>query len=1845
MALDSRGCPSHVAPLPDGVETAVTPSLSRLLHQQWRRFRLNIVGGGHMKLGLAEYRQRKANADSQKKQKKKRKRRPDKEEVVGEEEEVHLRGDVPEGEEGAGPDDQRAPAEELPPGGGVRGAPDDRTTELKFSRTLRSGETVRHDQTYTIELARVAFDSVAVSGQANVPESEVSTTADDYSSENLDSLDLCLDRVVNQQVNGCHVRTVNLMTSSEDFIWYVSQDELCPEEVETLHQMAKQAKMADMEDELAGNQTQTVEELSRELGEIRASFGTEGIHQNGVIDQSESSIQQSRVITELSQFNRPFYTLAFSFCSCRTFEAALKQRDGIITQLTSNLQQARVEKDDIMREFLEMTEQSHKLHIQFQQLQAGETLRNATHSSTAADLLQARQQIAQYQQQLDDLGAQVRSGEEHLLTASQLEHKLSQVETAGRSSEETFAQKLSEKDLVIAEQEHLISGQEQSLADLRSQLALSTRASEESLAHAQRDKDLLISEHNAIISEHERSLSLLRDELAQVARRASQADVQRGDEKDALIAEQAALKSSEKRLEELCFTKDQQLEKHQEELENTRVDLERLKGELEGSQLELENKMRELESCKDQLLNSKVEMEKEQMALSSCKQELEISKLELEKGARELESRTEELATSRQKERTSSGEIMQLMGTVEDLQKRCHQGSVSEGDAVQRMEEESLRKLECLRAELDEMYGEQIVQMKRELNLQHATAVERLTQEHGAELEALRVQEERRCSVVDDLTAKLNELQDALQESQAMHGRAKDELGGLAQEKSSLQAQVEELLQDLRLAKDAAENNLALGKGSRQTELQHLQRITDGLRSQLEAAEEAALETEAKHESEVTNYKIKLEMLEREKDAVLDRMAESQEAELERLRTQLLFSHEEELILLREDLQRESFLNAENLLDEASIKRERALEELRATYEDKLGSLGKEKAAFATERGELLEQILALKEDLKMASSSSRAEELVQQLQELQAEVVELRKGAEERAKMERDYKTLLTKIQTLENEAREKDDGWKYKLEEQDNQKVQELAELREEIEKQRTTFSFAEKNFEVNYQELKGEYTCLVQAKKQLEERTLKETLEFETKIASLQSQVLELEEKEESGRRVKMEEDGGHGDRAAALREKDTTDLMEKLCVISNEKESLIARLSDVTDKLSSSEGKLERLKGELLEIHQEHGKVIARNNSLATELQREREAAAELKREGDPRRRAKPQHRAPATSEPAAASVADHQRQIESLQGEVEALRCRLQAAEAERAPPTLQRLLPLQAAFPAGDGPPPPPQKPPAAPASGLGSSRRKRRQRSKQERKTTASTASTDGSSREERQRGGEEEEEEEEQQELSLAEVEAGRAAEQAVGAGMESEVASRSNQRRGSGEGFADRHQGDGGNSSTPVGADTPLLSLLLQSFIGFSSPHPPPPPHPTHPLIFPVRSKAGPKPAVVPGEAASGERESVAQHGECRLQLEAQRLSLTQIHAAQLELLGEQAAAHQASSQETRLGGLKGHHAQDLADRQPPPMSRSGEMEGGEELERLHSHYQQLASAAEERHATQLAALEQRLHQLTSTHRIQAGWLALPVSRTVLLSENQHGTESGAESASARSSGHLTTQLPAPRKALHHKYLQEVAADSAPGDGAGETAAGVRTSPEEKRYGERVEEEVAKFRCRWSSPSSRSWHASASGSRQTTSSMQTHPEEKEEAEEEEEEEKERETPWIGSRDLGSSSVQTHPKEEKKKKKKKKKEEEDKEVMEKRETSSWKGVEGREKLETEVRELTSEVIRLKEQLRDAASAAQKATFSFFLPLRCEVRYNVTLGACDHRGYLCLSDCISAPPSEELCACRSLHR
>ncbi|KAM9419393.1 A-kinase anchor protein 9-like isoform 3-T3 [Salvelinus alpinus] len=1384
------------------------------------------------KAKLAEYRQKKAHADRQKKKKKRRETDDDPGGNGPGRGEAEQELDQSVGEEVSG---SRGVV------GGGRGEQDPPTTEFTFARTLRCGETVKHDQTYTIE-----------------PDSEVSTTAEDYSSE----------------VNGCLEMTEIPMETSKEFIW---------EEVDPVQQEARGGRVQVMEEELAAK-TLVVEELSRELEEFRAAFGTEGVQQ------------------------------------LQDFEAALKQRDGIITQLTANLQQSRKEKDEVMREFLEMTEQSQKLHIQFQQLQAGETLRNTSHSSTAQDLLQAKQQLVQYQQQLEEMDGQVRGhhdmSKEQLLQISQLQHRLKEAEMVERRTEESFAQRLNEKDLLIAKQERIMAEHERSLMQLRKELTHVGRGAEESLAQRVNEKDLLISEQTAIITEHERTLTMLKVELAQVGRMTEETFAQKLNEKELLIAEQERVMSehdsslhqlkdeltaSEKRLNDLnqqIAAKAQELESCKSDLDNCKRDLESTTGQLNSCRVELEGSKGELYSCRLELESSKgeldsfrFELEGSKGELYSCRVELESSKGELESCRVELESCTGELSASRQKERMSSSEIQQLMGTVEDLQKRCHQGSLSECDTLQRMEEDSARRLDHLRTELDEMYGEQIVQMKQELRLQHCVALERVTAQHHKELELLKAQQSvnRPCpEVVIELKGKIVVLQQRLQEAQVLREKARQELSQVAQEKLNLQGQVVDYLHDLRSARakvEQASQNIAV-RESLQGELQRLQETIDDLKAQLATAAESAVEIEAKHESETTNFKIKLEMMEREKDAVLDRMAESQEAELERLRTQLLFSHEEELILLREDLRRESQLNAENLLNEASIRHGRALEELRNAYKD--------------ERDELLHQIFALKDDLKMALHSSKAEELVVQLNELQVE--ELRKGGEERVRMEKEIQMLLKKNELLENQSKEQKKSWdnKWRKQESENRilmetnnamkeeveskmeklqsfmtenerKQRQVVEMQEEIEKQRNTFSFAEKNFEVNYQELKEEYMCLVEVKAQLEERILKETLVYESKLASLQSQIQELRENKETN---KMEDKSKDNDGASI--EKYTTELMEKLKVALAEKEELAMRLSKVTEQLTVTEGELDELEGELSQVRRENKEVIAQNENLEEELGRERETLKERKGEIELQReeggraaqsQAKLQQRGqPVQSAAPACSIEDHHLQIESLQGEVVVLPSSLQPAEIERdrlrhtpeAWHQSQTLTPSAApsqVSTVGEGPV---ERSSAFEPSASGSHRRKTQQRrGKKKRQSSAQTK---------------EKREKEEAAERNKAGG-ATAAAEWKARARMESQVPSISQQRTGKDD-STDGYHGDGERDC----------------------------------VVKQGKSVDGMECWVDPVAKQEEDRDSeTTEHVECRLQLEAQRISLSQMHAAQLALLREQTDAR-VSTLEQELGRLK-------------------------------------------------------------------------------------------------------------------------------------------------------------------------------------------------------------------------------------------------------------------------------------------------------------------------------------------------
>lgn len=90
---------------------------------------------------LAEYRQRKAYADSQRKQKKKKKKKSAEDPEGDSQERVEV---CVGGEEssGAGQDGSQEENKEPP------------SSEFTFTRVLQSGETVKHRQNYTIEVGR-----------------------------------------------------------------------------------------------------------------------------------------------------------------------------------------------------------------------------------------------------------------------------------------------------------------------------------------------------------------------------------------------------------------------------------------------------------------------------------------------------------------------------------------------------------------------------------------------------------------------------------------------------------------------------------------------------------------------------------------------------------------------------------------------------------------------------------------------------------------------------------------------------------------------------------------------------------------------------------------------------------------------------------------------------------------------------------------------------------------------------------------------------------------------------------------------------------------------------------------------------------------------------------------------------------------------------------------------------------------------------------------------------------------------------------------------------------------------------------------------------------------------------------------------------------------------------------------------------------------------------------------------------------------------------------------------------------------------------------------------------------
>ncbi|KAJ7408574.1 A-kinase anchoring protein 9 [Willisornis vidua] len=905
-------------------------------------------------LRLAQFRQRKAQTDGQngsKKQKKKKK-------TANIKDEESLQDGI---------ETDRSRGDEVSTCSSRRGAAT-ATADFAIIRTLHSGEIIKHSQAYTIE-----------------PESEISTTVEDYSSE---------------------------------------EEEFGVGEIHSEHGMQLyHTQLEVMENELTGKQ-QEIEELSREIEEMRAAYGTEGLQQ------------------------------------LQEFEAAIKKRDDIITQLTTNLQQARKEKDETMREFLELTEQSQKLQIQFQ------------HEK------------------------QKKEGED-----------LSKVQ----------------------------------------------------------EKEALVEELEAKLGEEEKNSFQLKEKLSDV--------------------------------------------------------------------------------------NKLLEESKEEISLKN----------------QQINSMRAELATYKQKERQCSDEIKQLMGTVEELQKRCYKDSQSEADIVQRMELETQRRLAQLQAELDEMHGQQIVQMKQELIKQHAAEIEQCLLQQKVELEktsGLCLNENVNKDQMHLLNIKINELNVKLQDADKEREKIKQELSQqmelISAEKSLQQTRIEDLLQELNFSREQVQRakQTIVDMECRLNEAEKYQLVIEDLKTQLASASEFRKDLELKHEAEVTNYKIKLEMLEREKDAVLDRMAESQEAELERLRTKLLFSHEEELSRLKEDLKNEHMVNMESLKHNLNIHHKQQLDEVQNEMSQKIEAMQYEKDNLITKQNQLLLEITNLK-DLQQSLVNSKSEEMTLQIHELQKEIEVLRQEEKEKGTLEQEIQELQLKTELMQEQMREREDSLQKKcseLETQNNvlkgenetleeklksilvsseekiicnssassktevldlqKRIEKLitekeqlknqnSQLQENNERQKSAFSFTEKKLEANFKELQKECATLLKAKTELEENKKKQEAEYNSKLKALNEKLHHLQSNRpvlfktktsgsEGSKEIKLS--GADTSQTGEVVEKDATELMEKLEVTQREKLELSLRLSDLSEQLKSRDNEICHLNEKVKSLKDEKEQILSKCKEL-------------------------------------------------------------------------------------------------------------------------------------------------------------------------------------------------------------------------------------------------------------------------------------------------------------------------------------------------------------------------------------------------------------------------------------------------------------------------------------------------------------------------------------------------------------------------------------------------------------------------------------------------------------------------
>ncbi|XP_019625477.1 PREDICTED: trichohyalin-like [Branchiostoma belcheri] len=446
----------------------------------------------------------------------------------------------------------------------------------------------------------------------------------------------------------------------------------------------------------------------------------------------------------------------------------------------------------------------------------------------------------------------------------------------------------------------------------------------------------------------------------------------------------------------------------------------------------------------------------------------------------------------------SSEEIRTLMQTVEELQKRLHDSAGRERG------EGNVQALESQRAELEELHGQQIQEMKESIKEQYQILTEKLQlenqtlrQQQQEEMEALRLElasAAARRDEVEQQWSEQNELVQSLTQEVSRLTAATEDSAAYLNVVTELKREYDSKIQQLDdLVKSSAAENEQLRRKEEESKLkitelsQQLQTVSEEnvqLRTQKEetVAVQKKPETDLRLEDELQKIRGQLKDVRDElEEAQFDKesLQQSHHAELTRLRSELIYEHENKMKVFKDNLEatfqhkvesikakkdREFVEQLQQARAEMEETHKRELEEQRKQYSIESLHFTEEEAP---EVSELLSSLQQENRDLSEARDA-----LLEQIDQSHHDLEEMQ---EELLKVANAKDKIIAENESLKQQVRDS----------VGQNTSQRILNLERELQEQRQTFSFAERNYQVNMEEMQAECTQLLEAKQVLEER----------------------------------------------------------------------------------------------------------------------------------------------------------------------------------------------------------------------------------------------------------------------------------------------------------------------------------------------------------------------------------------------------------------------------------------------------------------------------------------------------------------------------------------------------------------------------------------------------------------------------------------------------------------------------------------------------------------------------------------------------------------------------------------